>query len=205
MEAAGAAGGRNARTVHQKAVRVSDEENQILEAASRTEALLHYLAVVPTIVRGRIYPPKLGSIAVAALKLLLNVFSFVGTDPATQQLSMQEFQLPHFVPPPPPPAVDPAWPAQTLSAFAETVTWARGLARHAVVAIEGAKQVIFDTEFLLQEHDERSKAELGFSVRPTTCRPLHRRRTAPCPARPHMHCTLVVYERRVASSDIVKF
>ena len=208
MEATGGAGARSAHAP-QKKVYMTDEENQILEAASRTEVLLHYLAVVPNIVRGRMYPPKLGSIAVAALKLLLHVVSYVGGDPATRQLSMQEFRLPHFVPPPPPPAVEPAWPTQTVSAISEIVTCAKGLASHALAAIEATKQVVLDSEFLLLEHEESSQAELGFSVRPTTCLPLHCCRPAPCPA-PHM---CIVYswpramrrlERCVASSDIPK-
>ena len=159
MEATGGAGARSAHAP-QKKVYMTDEENQILEAASRTEVLLHYLAVVPNIVRGRMYPPKLGSIAVAALKLLLHVVSYVGGDPATRQLSMQEFRLPHFVPPPPPPAVEPAWPTQTVSAISEIVTCAKGLASHALAAIEATKQVVLDSEFLLLEHEERSEAEL---------------------------------------------
>ena len=186
MEATGGAGARSAHAP-QKKVYMTDEENQILEAASRTEVLLHYLAVVPNIVRGRMYPPKLGSIAVAALKLLLHVVSYVGGDPATRQLSMQEFRLPHFVPPPPPPAVEPAWPTQTVSAISEIVTCAKGLASHALAAIEATKQVVFDSEFLLLEHEESSQAELGFSVRPTTLPPIAPPPPCPlpCPA-PHM-------------------
>ena len=150
-------------------MRVTDEEKNVMEAASRTVDLLRHLKVPLTVVGGSLrFMGKLGSIAVAALKLLLNVFSFVGSDPATRQLSMQEFRLPHFVPPPPPPAVEPAWPTQTVSAISETVTWAQGMATHALAAIEATKQVVLDSEFLLLEHEESSQAELGFSVRPTT-------------------------------------
>ena len=163
-----------------------------MEAASRTVDLLRHLKVPLTVVGGSLrFMGKLGSIAVAALKLLLNVFSFVDADPATRQLSMQEFRLPHFVPPPPPPAVEPAWPTQTVSAISETVTWAQGMATHALAAIEATKQVVLDSEFLLLEHDECSQAELGFSVRLTTCRPLHHRRPAPCPA-PHMYMHMCI-------------
>ena len=191
-------------------MRVTDEEKNVMEAASRTVDLLRHLKLPLTVVDGSLrFIGKLGSIAVAALKLLLNVFSFVGADPATRQLSMQEFRLPHFVLPPPPPAPQPAWPTQTVSAISETVTWAKGLATHAIAAIEATKQVVLDSEFLMLEHDECSQAELGFSVRPTTCLPLHCCRPAPCPA-PHM---CIVYswpramrrlERCVASSDIPK-
>ena len=170
-----------------------------VRTASRTVDLLRHLKVPLTVVGGSLkFIGKLGSIAVAALKLLLNVFSFVGSDPATRQLSMQEFLLPRFVAPTQPP-VQTAWPTQTVSAISETVTWAKGLATHAIAAIEATKQVVLDSEFLMLEHDECSQAELGFSVRLTTCRPLHHRRPAPCPA-PHMyvhvHCVLV------ASSDV---
>ena len=191
-------------------MRVTDEEKNVMEAASRTVDLLRHLKLPLTVVDGSLrFIGKLGSIAVAALKLLLNVFSFVGADPATRQLSMQEFRLSHFVLPPPPPAPQPAWPTQTVSAISETVTWAKGLATHAIAAIEATKQVVLDSEFLMLEHDECSQAELGFSVRPTTCLPLHCCRPAPCPA-PHM---CIVYswpramrrlERCVASSDIPK-
>ena len=121
-------------------MRVTDEEKNVMEAASRTVDLLRHLKVPLTVVGGSLrFMGKLGSIAVAALKLLLNVFSFVGSDPATRQLSMQEFRLPHFVPPPPPPAVEPAWPTQTVSAISEIVTCAKGLASHALAAIEATK------------------------------------------------------------------
>ena len=107
-----------------------------MRTASRTVDLLRHLKVPLTVVGGSLkFIGKLGSIAVAALKLLLNVFSFVGSDPATRQLSMQEFGLPRFVPPSPPPPVQPAWTTQTVSVAMETVAYAQHLADRALAAI----------------------------------------------------------------------
>lgn len=199
----GAVGGRRPRPTEIK-IRVTDEERSVMEAASRTPDLLRHLNVPLTVVGGSLrFIGKLGSIAVAALKLLLHVFSYVGTDPATRQLSMQEFLLPRFVAPTPLP-VQTAWPTQTVSAISETVTWAKGLATHAIAAIEATKQVALDSEFLMLEHDECSQAELGFSVRPTTCLALHCCRPAPCPPPPTCALCTRRLERCVASSDILK-
>ena len=129
----GTAGGRFDGSRQRKQVQVTDEENQLLEAALRTPSLLEKLNAVGCTVGRRVYPVKLGSIGVAALKLLLGTVAFVDPGP-TEQLSMQHFQLPHIVPPSPPP-VQPAWTAQTVSVAMETVAYAQHLADRALAAI----------------------------------------------------------------------
>ena len=136
-------GGRQARQAPQYHVIMTAEEKQVVEAASRTEGLLRHLNVPMQMVHGSLrFTGKLGSIAVAALKLLLHVFSYVGTDPATRQLSMQEFRLPHFVPPSSPPPVQPAWTTQTVSVVMQTVAYAQHLANRALAAIALSAQAI---------------------------------------------------------------
>ena len=137
-------------------MRVEDEEMRVMEAASRTPDLLRHLNVPMTFVRGALrHTGKLGSIAVAALKLLLHVFSYVGTDPATRQLSMQEFRLPHFVPPScsSPPPVQPAWTTQTVSVVMQTVAYAQHLANRALAAIALSAQAISEPEMLMMQYE----------------------------------------------------
>lgn len=88
---------------------------------------------------------KLGSIAIATLKILLGTVAFVGSGP-TQQVSMQHFQLPHFVLPQPRPATERVWPSQTVALIEATVGWARFLAGRAAAAIAGAQEALLLAE-----------------------------------------------------------
>ena len=171
-------GGRQARQAPQYHVIMTAEEKQVVEAASRTPDLLRHLNVPMTFVRGALrHTGKLGSIAVAALKLLLHVFSYVGTDPATRQLSMQEFRLPHFVPPSSPPPVQPAWTTQTVSVVMQTVAYAQHLANRALAAIALSAQAISETEMLMMQYEGLVEAAVSSTAPPRPPGP----RTTPQP------------------------
>ena len=196
----GAAAGRRTRDPRsEKVLRVSDEEKSVVEAASRTPDLLRHLNLPLEMVSGSLrFTGKLGSIAVAALKLLLHVFSYVGTDPATRQLSMQEFVLPRFVPPSPPPPVQPAWTTQTVSVVMETVAYAQHLAGRAAAAIALSAQAISETEMMMMQYEGLVEA----AVSPPPPPPLHRQAPAPrrncrpCPVRQHRPCLVRQHRRR---------
>ena len=196
----GAAAGRRTRDPRsEKVLRVSDEEKSVVEAASRTPDLLRHLNLPLEMVSGSLrFTGKLGSIAVAALKLLLHVFSYVGTDPATRQLSMQQFGLPRFVPPSPPPPVQPAWTTQTVSVVMETVAYAQHLAGRAAAAIALSAQAISETEMMMMQYEGLVEA----AVSPPPPPPLHRQAPAPrrncrpCPVRQHRPCSVRQHRRR---------
>jgi hypothetical protein len=97
---------------------------------------------------------KLGSIAIATLKILLGTVAFVGSG-LTQQVSMQHFQLPQFVPPQPRPATERVWPSQTVALIEATVGWARFLAGRAAAAIAGAQEALLLAEVAMQSSDAR--------------------------------------------------
>ena len=160
----GTAGGRLDGSRQRKQVQVTDEENQLLEAALRTPSLLEKLNAVGCTVGRRVYPVKLGSIGVAALKLLLGTVAFVDPGP-TEQLSMQHFQLPHFVPPSPPP-VQPAWTTQTVNVVMQIVAYAQHLADRASAAIALSAQAISETEMMMMQFEGQIEAAVSSTPLP---------------------------------------
>ena len=175
-------GGRRPRQAPQYDMRVTAEEKQVVEAASRTPDHLRHLNVPMEMVRGSLRATgKLGSIAVAALKLLLHVLSYVGTDPETRQLSMQQFGLPRFVPPSPPPPVQPAWTTQTVSVVMETVAYAQQLANRAVAAIALSAQAISETEMMIMQYEGLVEAAVSPPPPPNTPPPGPRTPPQPSP------------------------
>ena len=175
----GTAGGRFDGSRQRKQVQVTDEENQLLEAALRTPSLLEKLNAVGCTVGRRVYPVKLGSIGVAALKLLLGTVAFVDPGP-TEQLSMQHFQLPHFVPPSPPP-VQPAWTTQTVNVVMQIVAYAQHLADRARAAIALSAQAISETESMMMQYEGLIEAAVSPPPPPNTPPPGPRTPPQPSP------------------------